>query len=150
LSVEQHAAALPDRLGGSLVDVVIVALVGGAIYGLLPNVGGEALAAITAFAYLTLPVACFGRTAGKLVARTRVVRARDGRRPTLAQACERTALLIAAPIFLLVTLPFVAPLTNLYVFLIGVVAAGVYMSGLTRDDLAGWHDVYANTIVVRS
>jgi uncharacterized RDD family membrane protein YckC len=30
------------------------------------------------------------------------------------------------------------------------VAAGIYTSALTRDDLAGWHDIYAQTVVVKS
>ncbi len=148
MSVDRHAAALADRAGGSLVDAATIGVPGGAICAALPNAGGEACA--VALAYITLPVAYFGKTLGKVLAGTRVVHARHGGRPSLAQAFERSALLVLPLLVLLVTLPFVAPLTNLYVFMLGVIAAGAYTSGLTREDLAVWHDVYANTMFVRS
>jgi uncharacterized RDD family membrane protein YckC len=150
MSVDGHAAALAERLAGSAIDAVVIVAGGSASYLVLTNAGGEALALTFALAYLTLPVACFGRTLGKVVAGTRVVHARDGRRPSLRQAFERSALLALPPAVFLVTLPFVAPLTNLYAFQIGVITAAIYMSGLVRDDHAGWHDVYAETVVVKS
>ncbi len=143
-------AAPLDRVSGSLVDLGVVALVGAVSVVALGGFTGKVVAGVGAFVYLTAPVALWGRTLGKVVARTRVVRARDGKRPTLGQAFERTALLVTPTILTLVSLPYVHPYARLYIFLMTTVAAGIYTSALTREDLAGWHDVYAKTVVVRS
>jgi uncharacterized RDD family membrane protein YckC len=149
-TIDRHVAAPLDRVSGSLVDLAVIAVLGAVSFVAVGGLAGHVIGGVAAFVYLTMPVALWGRTLGKVIANTRVVRARDGKRPTLGQAFERTALLVTPTLITLVTLPYVHSYARLYIFLTTSVAAGIYTSALTREDLAGWHDVYAQTVVVRS
>src|SRR2546430_16781788 len=93
-TVGRHAAAPVDRVGGSLVDLGVIAILGAALVVAVGGIAGKVIAGVAAFVYLTVPVACWGRTLGKVAASTRVVRARDGGRPTSGPAFARTALLV--------------------------------------------------------
>lgn len=141
-------ASIGQRALGRVVDVVVVAVP--FAVAMLPylEVTGEEVRlegvpwwfpfaqVALAIAYDTVCVALWGRTLGKVVTGTRVVRFVDGERPPWSRALQRTLLPNAAGA---VPIPL-APAFE----------AGVYLSSISDPLRRGWHDRSAGTLVVRT
>ena len=139
-----HLASFGRRAGGLVVDQLLVSgavLLGFFIAGYNP---GEAISGSRAIwfsvasatfglLYETLPVWRWGRTLGKLLAGTRVVRLEDGGGLTLTRAFQRSLVPTA-----LSAVPTVGPLLGI----------GVYVWAFFDPLRQGVHDKAAGSLVV--
>lgn len=139
-----HLATFGRRAGGVIVDQALVSgcvLLGFLIAGYAPNdaiTGGRAVwfsaASVSlGLVYETLPVWRWGRTLGKLLFRTRVVRIEDGGGLGFVRAFQRSLVPTA-----LSAIPGVGPILGL----------GVYVWAFFDPLRQGVHDKAAGSLVV--
>lgn len=129
-----------QRLGGMLLDALLIGVCGGVAVVLVgDSPAGAAASLAVSFVYATSFTARTGRTPGKLAAGTCVVGLGSGDLPTLRQASVRWLVVIAASLVALV-LPAIAAVAPFYGL---AVLAPVLGAPLHQ----GLHDRASDTVV---
>lgn len=154
------AAALPWRVLGKIVDLVLAGLVteglGRAVtavagVGAAQQLTAAALGTVVLVGYLAI-AETRGTTAGKWLARTRVRADGTTHRPGLRAALLRNAYLVIvfAPTAASASGSLIGATSATALGLAGILGFGALAASIARDpDARGWHDRLAGTSVVR-
>jgi uncharacterized RDD family membrane protein YckC len=138
------AGPLP-RIGGTLVDLLALIVVPLPFVALVPrgSTAAEVMLQAVYFSYFFVPVAIWGRTLGKIAARTKVVRFGSEQPPGWSLALAR-ALVVGIPLALPYALGSVGEALSL-----GLLFT-IYAPLLWRRDRRGLHDLASGTQVVHA